>query len=68
MALRSPDLSSTHHAVCDQCGHPVDIVDRVRDYSTTRGPMAEHVVTRCGSCGQREIFHVAAQVLGGRVR
>lgn len=46
---------------CDHCGHPVDVVDRFRDYSTTRGPMAEHVVTRCATCGQQDLVHLAAQ-------
>jgi RNase P subunit RPR2 len=47
--------------VCTSCGKPVEIIDRVRDYSTTRGPMAEHVVTRCTVCGQQHLLHLAAQ-------
>ncbi len=48
-------------AACTRCGSTVDVVDRFRDYSTTRGPMAEHVVTRCQQCGQQHLLHLAAQ-------
>jgi len=51
---------------CQNCGLPVRVIDRIRDYSTTRGPMAEHVVTKCDSCGQEHLLHMAAQALGGR--
>ena len=47
--------------VCTACGSPVEIVDRFRDYSTTRGPMTEHLVTRCTSCGQQHLLHGSAQ-------
>ena len=46
---------------CTSCGSPVAIIDRFRDYSTTRGPMAEHVITRCTNCGQQHLLHLAAQ-------
>lgn len=63
MGMRTGD--AMNH-LCDRCGQPVDIVDRFRDYSTTRGPMAEHVVTRCATCGQQELVHLAAQASRGR--
>ncbi len=60
----APDVHDNSHR-CHSCGDSVRVLDRFRDYSTTRGPMAEHVVTRCDSCGEQYLVHVAAQVLGG---
>ena len=50
---------------CTNCGRSVQVVDRFQDYSTTRGPMTEYVVTRCPGCGQQHLLHAAAQELGG---
>ena len=50
---------------CAACGHHgVRVIDRIQDYSTTRGPMAEHVITRCPACGQQHLLHLAAQHTG----
>ena len=54
-------LLSPQATACDKCGHDVTIIDRFKDYSTTRGPMTEHVVTRCPSCGEQHLLHLAAQ-------
>ena len=53
-------MASPRTDVCTSCGEPVEVVDRFRDYSTTRGPMTEHLVTRCSACGQQHLLHVAA--------
>lgn len=53
-------MASPRTDVCTSCGEPVEVVDRFRDYSTTRGPMTEHLVTRCSVCGQQHLLHVAA--------
>ena len=48
-------------ATCTTCGSTVLILNRFRDYSTTRGPMNEYLITRCDHCGQQHLLHAAAQ-------
>ena len=44
-------ISKVGAGTCNSCGTANNVVDRIQDYSTTRGPMVEHVVTRCPNCG-----------------
>lgn len=63
--LSGTDATSTAGAgACYSCGTANDVVDRFQDYSTTRGPMVEHLVTKCPNCGRRDVHHHAAQAVG----
>ena len=56
-----PHSSTVTTATCTTCGGSVLVLARFQDYSTTRGPMAEYLVTRCDHCGQQHMLAGAAQ-------
>lgn len=56
--------STVGAGTCYTCGTANSVIDRFQDYSTTRGPMVEHLVTKCPNCGRRDVHHHAAHAVG----